>query len=234
MGGLNPEPFLGYARQVKRKRSEPLAVEARASTSLADVAVRPEKASQRKKPAWARTPKQSGPDHGEVGRFGEPRDRAERPAKKRKRPNALAMAVAMLARREHSQAELLKKLLLKEVPEEEAKAAIQRLADEGLQSDQRFLESRLRIKLSAAHGPNRAQFELSKHGLDEEAVSQAMEVADEKWQEAAYDLIERKYGRSPLPRELQTKAFNLLIRRGFTYDQAWAAIRDPRPDQTPA
>jgi regulatory protein len=232
---LNAEPFLGYARQVKRKRTETIAVEARASTSLADVAVRPSKDSQRKKPGnWGKTSRQAEADQGESERFREPRERAERPAKKRKRPNALAMAVAMLARREHSQAELLKKLLLKEVPEDEAKAAIQRLADEGLQSDQRFLESRLRIKLSAAHGPNRAQFELSKHGLDEEAVSQAMEGADEKWQEAAYDLIERKYGRSPLPRELQTKAFNLLIRRGFTYNQAWAAIRDPRPDQTPA
>lgn len=232
---MNAERFLGYARQVKRKPLEPIAVEARASTSLADVAVPSSRDSQRKKPgSLGRTARQAEAPPGEERRFGEPRERSECPAKKRKRPSALAMAVAMLARREHSQAELLKKLLLKEVPEDEAKAAIQRLADEGLQSDQRFLESRLRIKLSAAHGPNRAQFELSKHGLDEEAVSQAMEGADEKWQEAAYDLIERKYGRSPLPRELQTKAFNLLIRRGFTYDQAWAAIRDPRPDQTPA
>lgn len=232
---MNAERFLGYARQVKRKPLEPIAVEARASTSLADVAVPPSRDSQRKKPgSWGRTARQAEAPPGEERRFGEPRERSECPAKKRKRPSALAMAVAMLARREHSQAELLKKLLLKEVPEEEAKAAIRRLADEGLQSDQRFLESRLRIKLSASHGPNRAQFELSKHGLDEEAVSQAMEGADEKWQEAAYDLIERKYGRSPLPRELQTKAFNLLIRRGFTYDQAWAAIRDPRPDPTSA
>lgn len=259
---MNRLAIVGYAGPVKRKRTEPIIVEARSSTSLGDVvlpAQKEGKQKQRRASSWGANPegncewdpdrprkkkpkayraRESEPIQTGIVPYGQPNradrkkrseDEAGNPRKERKRPSALAMAVAMLARREHSQAELLQKLLLKEVPEDEAKAAIQRLADEGLQSDERFLESRVRIKLNAGHGPNRAQFELSRHGLNEDRVDQAVDGRDEKWQEAAYDLIERKYGPSPLPREVQNKAFSLLVRRGFTYDQAWAAIRQPRP-----
>ena len=156
--------------------------------------------------------------------------RSERKEKKRKRRSPVAMAVAMLARREHSQAELVRKLMLKEVSEEDAKKAVEYLAEQNFQSDKRFLESRVRVRLSSGHGPNRAQIDLAHHGLDETSIEHEVDASDGKWQDAAYDLIERRFGPSPLPMDVQNKAFGLLVRRGFTFDQAWAAIRQPRPE----
>lgn len=274
---------------MKRKRKEPVVVEARTSTLLSDVVTRPSDrpawgqkkpkktnwrhqqsegeeatrtasafpegsarkpwAKKPKKTNWRQAPGEEDEDRnrtpsrsaawkkaprrstGNDGEDGSPDDAPKKERKPRQRPSALVMAVGMLARREHSQAELLKKLMLREVPEDEARAAIERLVEENLQSDQRFLESRVRIKLSAGHGPRRAQHELSSHGLAEEAVENAVDARDDKWQDAAYDLLERRYGPSPIARDFQTKAFNLLLRRGFTQDQAWTALRQPRPDK---
>lgn len=226
---------------MKRQRPDPGFVEPRASTSLADVA-RAAPSPGPKPPAADRPPR---PDRkapadlsGRAPRWGRrdppasdddaAAERTDPRERKRPRPSPLAMAVAMQARREHSKAEIVRKLMEREVSEADAQAAADRLEAEGLQSDQRFLESRVRIKRSAGHGPRRARMELSRHGLAEEDVDAAVDAAPDGWMAAAYDLVERRYGPPPLARELRPKAFATLLRRGFTYDQARTAIETPR------
>lgn len=146
------------------------------------------------------------------------------------RRSAMARAVAMLARREHSQAEILRKLMDKGVPEDEARKTIEELAGLGLQSDQRFLESRVRQRLGGGYGPGRARMDLSGHGLDEAAVDTAMDAPGQAWIQGGYDLIERRFGPSPVPMEVRNKALGMLVRRGFSYDQAQRIVREPRPE----
>lgn len=158
--------------------------------------------------------------------------RGERKSRASQKWTPMARAVAMLSRREHSQVELIQKLTAKGVDEEEARKAVEELKALDLQSDERFLESKVRQRVGGGYGPKRALVELSGHGLDEAEVEQAVERPGEAWTQGAYDLIERRYGESPLPFELRQKALGLLVRRGFSFEKAQQVIREPRPDET--
>ena len=142
----------------------------------------------------------------------------------------MARAVAMLSRREHSQAEIVRKLMDKGVAEDEARKVVEELAELGLQSDQRFLESRVRQRVGGGYGPGRARVDLARQGLDEVAVETAVEAPGGAWLQGAYDLIERRFGVSPLPLEVRRKALGLLVRRGFSFEDAQQVIREPRPE----
>ncbi len=166
----------------------------------------------------------------EYGIEEEPKPEDIKPKRKRPGPSPIARAVALLARREHSKVELVRKLVEREVPEEEAQAAVDRLEELGLQSDTRFLESKVRQRINDGHGPNRAQFDLARHGLAEQKVAEEIDAKDSKWWRAAYDLVERRFGAGKLDLKTQQKAMGLLLRRGFTYDQAQGVLRRPRQD----
>lgn len=228
------------------RKATPVSAEARSSTSLSDVAPPPAKAAPAFKNKAATDGTGGSYAAGELTDFqrrrktksqrfaeGEPEGEArkEKPRKKRQEPSAFNRAVSLLARREHSQVELLKKLMEREVPEEEAKAAIARLVECGLQSDQRYLESRVRLRLNDGHGPRRIKSDLYQQGLDDEAVAEAIDAPSAQWTRAAYKLIERKYGVPPLPFDLRQKALGLLIRRGFSFDLAQKVIRTPPDDR---
>ena len=201
-----------------RKRPEQPVTEARPVTRLSQVET-PADVGR----TWVRT-QTPPPGDLEAPPAGGPRRR------RRPEPSPQARAVAMLARREHSQAELVRKLQAKDVPEDAALRAVARLAELGLQSDQRFLESLVRQRMAGRYGPRRAQVDLGRHGLDEDAVATAIDARGPQWQEAAYDLIERRFGSSPVPFALRNKAFALLLRRGFSFDVAQEAVRQPRPE----
>lgn len=166
----------------------------------------------------------------EYGIEEDPKPEDAKPKRKRPGPSPLARAVTMLAQREHSKVELVKKLVEREVPQADAEATVARLEELGLQSDQRFLESKVRQRVNAGHGPNRAQYDLAKHGLAENAIDSEVEAKGDKWWRAAYDLVERRYGTGPLDLKSRQKAVGMLLRRGFTYDQAQGVLRRPRED----
>lgn len=161
--------------------------------------------------------------------LGDPKT-SENKSKRSQRWTPMARAVAMLARREHSKVELVTKLMARGVEQEEAEQVVQKLEDLDLQSDQRFLESKVRQRVGGGYGPRRTQMELAGQGLDEADVEKALEEPGDGWIQGAYNLIERRYGESPLPFELRQKALGLLVRRGFSFEQAQQVIREPRPN----
>lgn len=166
----------------------------------------------------------------EYGIEPDPPAESAKPKRRRPGPTPLARAVGLLARREHSKVELVKKLVEREVPQEEAEAAVARLEEMGLQSDERFLESKVRQRVNDGHGPNRAQFDLARHGLAEHKVAEEIDAKASKWWRAAYDLVERRFGPGKLDLKAQQKAMGLLLRRGFTHDQAQGVLRRPRQE----
>lgn len=147
------------------------------------------------------------------------------PSKKRKL-TPLNRAVWYLARREHSKAELITKLTAKGVELKDAEEAIQKLEEMGLQSDQRYLESQVRQRLANGYGPQKLKVELRKHNLSENNVHEAIYNPENEWQESAKKLVQTRYGKGKLSIKDQTKAFNMLMRRGFSYDIAKHAISD--------
>ncbi len=125
-----------------------------------------------------------------------------------------ARALRFLVRREHSRAELARKL----APHAESPAAIEAVLDlltEKKQlSDERFASERARV-LSRKYGAAKIRQDLKEHGVSDALVSR---VSDEGELDRARAILARKY-RSPCTgREETAKRARFLQSRGFSYD----------------
>jgi regulatory protein len=147
-----------------------------------------------------------------------------RPARREQSPTQRALG--LLVRREHSRKELTRKLTSRGLDAGEVEAAVDRLADAGWQNDARFAESLVRSRAGTGYGPVRIRAELATHGLDREAIAQAMDAHEGDWAEAARDLIRRRFG-SALADDpaVRRKAADFLLRRGFDMDSVRQATR---------
>lgn len=129
-------------------------------------------------------------------------------------------ALGWLARREYGFVELTRRLVRDaDLSQDEAEALVQVLADNNLQSDERFVESFVRNRLSKCQGPLKIRAELRQKGIDEFRVAAAL--ADINWHELAEQRRERKFG--PLPSDQKEKARQMrhLAGQGFPESVVW-------------
>ena len=157
-------------------------------------------------------------------------DEASSSAPKRRRrpePSPTQRALGLLTRREHSRKELLRKLADRGVEKGEAATVVEKLAGAGWQDDRRFAQSLVRSRASAGYGPAWIRAELGTHGLGAEAVSATLAAFEDDWIDVARELVRRRFGaldpRAPTQRR---KVADLLLRRGFAMEHAWAAMND--------
>src|SRR6056300_496899 len=134
-------------------------------------------------------------------------------------------AMNMLARREHSRSELFNKLIRRFPDSQKVEQELDRLQADGLQSDQRFVQSFIAGRISRNQGPLKIRQELLRFDLNETLVSAAFEKADTDWRELAIDAARRKFaGKSlKLPKE-RDRARQFLYRRGFDSETCVRAI----------
>ena len=127
----------------------------------------------------------------------------------------------LLARREHSRLELYQKLKQKKFEPNIINAELDKLSDEGLQSDERFAEAFLRSRIDKGKGPNIILSELLQRGVDELLVSNVLEsISEGQWCEVAYETMNKKLGNeSELDYDKQLKLMKFLNNRGFTRSQ---------------
>lgn len=194
---------------------------------------------QRRPEAQAGCAEAGGPDSGPVraqgGLFelnGDPplaQEGGVRPRRQRPQQTPAQRALGLLVRREHSRKELARKLTARGVEADEAASAVERLAGEGWQSDERFAEGLVRMRAGSGYGPLYIRAELATHGLGSEAISQAMGTFEGDWTEVAKDLVGRRFGgQGPVDLAQRRKAADLLARRGFPADSIRRATRfDP-------
>jgi regulatory protein len=125
-----------------------------------------------------------------------------------------------LARREHSRSELHDKLLKKGCAEALAAETVNRLEQERLVSDDRFMESLIRARRSRGYGPLRIQKELQDKGVTAEAIERWLDVSGREWLEDIRRVQRKKFG-ARLPKSYPERArqARFLQYRGFTYDQ---------------
>lgn len=128
-------------------------------------------------------------------------------------------AMDLLARREYSRRELLERLH-KRFPDDSAESfadVIDGLAEEGLQSDQRFAESYIRLRVSRGHGPLKIAHELLQRGIEEARSAPLLEAYD--WYEQAQAVLLHKFGHQT-PRDLEEKArmARFMNQRGFGWE----------------
>lgn len=127
-------------------------------------------------------------------------------------------AMNLLARREHSVQELSRKLRQRGAEPELIEIELQRLVDEGLLCEQRYLESYIRMRSGAGRGPARIREELSQRGLAREDIEQALAEADIDWQQQLVELWQRRFGEQPVDRKAYAKQVRFLLYRGFSMD----------------
>lgn len=147
--------------------------------------------------------------------------------RKQKELTPVQRALALLVRREHSRKELARKLAERGVEAEAAVMAVEKLTDDGWQSDARFAEMLVRTRVAHGQGPVRIRAELGTHGLDRDAVEAAMASFDGDWRQLARDLAERRFGLGrgdAAEGNLRRKVADFLYRRGFDGDVVRAAL----------
>ena len=134
-------------------------------------------------------------------------------------------AMNLLARREHSQQELHRKLINKGYESVEIKSVLTRLAEEGLLSDERFTEAFINSRLKRGSGPVRIAMELQQRGISDELVKTYLDERDAQWTESALTVRVKRFGPSP-PGDFKERArqMRFLQYRGFTLQQIQQAV----------
>lgn len=129
-----------------------------------------------------------------------------------------------LALREHGRAELVHKLQAKGFDEASIAAAVQGLAEDGLQSDGRYLEALVRGQFAKGHGPQRIRQALRQQGIAGEDAEQALNEYD--WNEALARVHGKKFGGDApaSPKDYAARA-RFLSQRGFEPDRIQALLR---------
>lgn len=136
-------------------------------------------------------------------------------------------AMDLLMRREHAVAELQKKLIAKDYDADIVAEVVERLADEGLVSDERFTEAFVRYRRNNGYGPRRIQSELRERGVSEKIQSTYLDSGDPQWFEQAAQVQNKRFG-DGLPEDFKERArrARFLQYRGFTSDHIREVLDD--------
>jgi len=125
-----------------------------------------------------------------------------------------ARALRHLVRREHSRAELARKLAPHAESEEALNAVLDSLLSRKQLSDERFAEERAR-SLSRKYGAAKIRQDLKARGIAEEVIDR---VSREGELERARSILQRKYREPATTREERAKRARFLQGRGFSYE----------------
>jgi regulatory protein len=129
-------------------------------------------------------------------------------------PSLKGRALRFLSQREHSRAELERKLAPhEEVPGELAKA-LDELQARDFINDGRAVDS-LVNRRSGKLGSTRIRQELAAKGLSGDAVAEAMAGLKDTEQSRALEVWRKKFGQAPQTPQERAKQMRFLLTRGF-------------------
>jgi regulatory protein len=132
----------------------------------------------------------------------------------------------LLARREHSFQELFNKLNKRfaEYPDILLRE-LQKLNEEGLQSDLRMVEAFVRSRINRGQGPIKISSDLRARGISDALVEIGIRDADGDLLALVSDVAERKFGSAEVI-ELKEKArrVRFLQQRGFSFEHINAVL----------
>ena len=142
-------------------------------------------------------------------------------------PNTRARnsAMRLLARREHSRAELRGKLVGRGFENDSVEELLQGLEDQDLLSDERFAMSLIASRVETGYGPKRIDLELRNRGVSEELARETLAQAGVDWGQQVTDQAVRKFGSDPAQTFPEwARRARYLERRGFSQDAICLAI----------
>lgn len=162
--------------------------------------------------------------------------------RKQKHQQIRLSAMNLLARREHSVKELTDKLRLRYLDSDcdynrdgnLIETVVDDLKSQDLQSDQRFVESFIRLRASQGKGPVRICQELKQRGISAAIAKSAIHCSGVDWYELALTCYLKKFAPhrsdsvdisfSQLERKEQVKRQRYLSYRGFNFEHIAYAL----------
>jgi regulatory protein len=124
-------------------------------------------------------------------------------------------ALAMLARREHTRAEMTRKLSPHSESPEQIEQLLDALAARGWLSEARFAESRANA-LARKFGSRKIAYDLKSRGVSDEVVEQTVERALAQELENCRAAWRRKFGVLPQSAAERGRQMRFLAGRGFS------------------
>ena len=134
-------------------------------------------------------------------------------------------ALRLLAGREHSRAELRRKLAAREGAESLLDQVLDALEERGDLSDARFVESYIDSRRRRGFGPRRIRQELQEKGVSRDLIGDWLDEDDPAWDQALSEAARRKYGDRP-PADFRERArrARFLEYRGFPPERIRALL----------
>ncbi len=130
-------------------------------------------------------------------------------------PSLKGRALRLLSQREHSRAELERKLAPHEQEPGELAKALDELQARDFISDERTIESVIHRRAGKL-GTARLKQELAAKGLSGEAVDEALAQLKDTELERAREVWRKKFGAPPRDVQERSKQIRFLIARGFS------------------
>jgi regulatory protein len=156
---------------------------------------------------------------------------AEYPRNSPRAPKSLkARAVALLARREYSRADLREKLAAGAGRNSDAMSEIDAVLDDlaqlGYLSDTRFAKALVRQK-SGAYSKRAIGATLKARGVTGEAAADALAGSEIDDHDAMVALWRRRFGAPPVDQKQKARQVRFLQSRGFPLSAIFKLLRDP-------
>ena len=134
-------------------------------------------------------------------------------------------AIKLLVRREQSMSELSTKLTRKfSGSESHIEQELEKLAEEGLQSDLRYAEMVVRSGINKYHGPLRIKAELRQKKVNDSIIEKAFAEEDADWSKLIVALDKKKYGSAPMPKEPKDVAKRLRFFQSKAYNAEYIDV----------
>jgi regulatory protein len=151
----------------------------------------------------------------------------EAPTAQTERERALELAYKALGRRERTVAELRRCLEGKRVGPEAIDGAVQELRAGGLLDDGRYARRFAEDKRALERwGSERIEVDLRRRGIDPDLIEEAVGHQEHGAELAsAVVLLEERFPAPPGDDRTRDRAWRLLVRRGYTPELAYEALR---------
>jgi len=132
-----------------------------------------------------------------------------------------------LARREHSEQELARKLSARGYAGDIVEETLAALVADRLLSNARFAESYVHSRIQRGSGPQKIRTELRERGISDDLIDNSLDAYADSWRELARQVREKRFGSSqPGDYRERSRQMRFLQQRGFSAGQISSAFQD--------